>query len=192
MGKITRKESIKLFLIIAFPIHTWSLTIALYNFEWIAARTDVWDSIGYCAYTLTFALFETIVIFLIFSPFYYFLTKNRDPDTAIAIIGTVFLLIAIWEMIYRINISNQYIIETTILKIGSILKIRYRYKIALLFLIIIGPIAGSIGLTPFMMVKYDKLRSIALDLFQRIELLSYLYLTMDLLGIAIIIIRNLT
>jgi hypothetical protein len=190
MEKITRKELFKLFLIIAFPIHTWSIILIFYNFEWIAERTIIWGAIGYSAYALAFALFESILSFILVLPIYLLLRKKRDVNTTQAIIGSVYLIISIWEIINRINISNSHILETTILQIGSNLKIRYRYKIAILFLVIAGPIAVSIGLTPFLISKYDKLKSISIDVFQRIELLSYIYLTLDLLSIFIIIIRN--
>lgn len=192
MEKITLKESFKLFLIIAFPIHTWSIILVLYNIEWIAERTIVWGAIGYCAYALAFALFESALIFILALPIYLLLRKKREVDTTQAIIGSVYLIISIWEMIYRLNISNSHILETTLLQIGANLKIEYRYKIIFLILVIAGPIAVSIGLTPFLISKYDKIKTIYIDVLQRIALLSYIYLTLDLFGILLIIIRNLT
>lgn len=190
MENITRKELFKLFLIIAFPIHTWSIILAFNNVAWIAERTIVWDAIGFSAYALAFALFESILIFILVLPIYLLLRMKRDIDTTQAIIGSVYLLISIWEIINRINISNSHILETTILQIGSYLKIRYRYKIVILILIIAGSITVSIGLTPFLISKYDKMKKISIAVFQRIELMSYIYLTLDLSGILIIIYRN--
>jgi len=189
--KTHRKDLLKLFLIIAFPIHIWSIYQVLSNFEWVAERTTVWDAVGFTAYSLTFALFESILFLVLLSPIYLRLRKNNKADIVLAVIGSVFMIVAIWEMIYQINSNNSNFFVTTIDQIVSKYKLRYRYKAGLIMSVAVF-ITTSIGLPPFLIVKYDKLKSIIIELYERIELLSYFYLALDLLSIVIVIIRNLT
>jgi hypothetical protein len=189
MKKNLRKELFSLFLIIAFPIHTWSLYQTLNNFEWVAERTIVWDAFGYGSYALTFALFETFLFFLVITPFYLLFRKNRDVDTAVAVFGTVFITISIWEILHRLNVANSNILDTTINQIRTRFQLRYRYIVGL-YLVLIGIIASSISLPPFLIIKKEKYSSAIIDLLQRLELLSYLYLGLDLISIVIVIIRN--
>ena len=105
--KTHRKDLLKLFLIIAFPIHIWSIYQVLSNFEWVAERTTVWDAVGFTAYSLTFALFESILFLVLFTPIYLLLRKNNKADIVLAVIGSVFMIVAIWEMIYQINSNNS-------------------------------------------------------------------------------------
>jgi hypothetical protein len=189
--KTYRKDLLKLFLIIAFPIHIWSIYQVLSNFEWVAERTTVWDAVGFTAYSLSFALFESILFLVLFTPIYLLLRKNNKADIVLAVIGSVFMIVAIWEMIYQINSKNSNIFVTTIDQIVSKYKLRYRYKAGLIMSVSVF-ITTSIALPPFLIVKYDKLKSIIIELYERIELLSYFYLALDLLSIVIVIIRNLT
>jgi len=189
--KTHQKDLLKLFLIIAFPIHIWSIYQVLSNFEWVAERTTVWDAVGFTAYSLTFALFESILFLVLLSPIYLRLRKNNKADIVLAVIGSVFMIVAIWEMIYQINSNNSNFFVTTIDQIVSKYKLRYRYKAGLIMSVAVF-ITTSIGLPPFLIVKYDKLKSIIIELYERIELLSYFYLALDLLSIVIVIIRNLT
>jgi len=189
--KTHQKDLLKLFLIIAFPIHFWSILQVLSNFEWVAERTTVWDAVGFTAYSLSFALFESILFLVLLSPIYLRLRKNNKADIVLAVIGSVFMIVAIWEMIYQINSNNSNFFVTTIDQIVSKYKLRYRYKAGLIMSVAVF-ITTSIGLPPFLIVKYDKLKSIIIELYERIELLSYFYLALDLLSIVIVIIRNLT
>lgn len=191
MVKPYRKELFQVFLIIAFPIHTWSILQVLSNFEWVAERTTVWDAVGFTAYALSFALFESILFLVLLSPVYLLLRKNNKADIVLAVIGSVFMIVAIWEMIYQINSNNSNFIETTIDQIVSRYKLQYRYKAGLILSVAVF-ITTSIGLPTFLIVKYDKLKSILIDLYERIELLSYFYLALDLLSIVIVVNRNLT
>ena len=191
MVKPYRKELFQVFLIIAFPIHTWSILQVLSNFEWVAERTTVWDAVGFTAYALAFALFESILFLVLLSPVYLLLRKNNKADIVLAVIGSVFMIVAIWEMIYQINSNNSNFFETTIDQIVSRYKLQYRYKAGLIMSVAIF-ITASIGLPTFLIIKYDKLKSILIDLYERIELLSYFYLALDLLSIVIVVNRNLT
>ena len=191
MVKPYRKELFQVFLIIAFPIHTWSILQVLSNFEWVAERTTVWDAVGFTAYALSFALFESILFLVLLSPIFLVLRKNNQADIVLAVIGSVFMVVAIWEMVYQINSNNSNIFVTTIDQIVSKYKLRYRYKARLIMSVAVF-ITTSIGLPPFLIVKYDKLKSIIIELFERIELLSYFYLALDLLSIVTVIIRNQT
>ena len=190
MNKTITKDIFRLFLVIIFPIHTWSLYLVFYNFDWIARRTVFGDAIGYGAYSLSFALLDSLLIFLVVIPIFLLIRLSKGPDIAKAIIGTVFFVVVIWMIVYQINIINDFFIQATIENIVTTYNLRYRYKIGLVFSAA-GIIALTIGLPPFLVRRSNKLESIILDFFQRLELISYLYLFFDVIAIVIVIIRNL-
>lgn len=189
MKNVLQKELLPLFLIIAFPINTWSIYILFYNFEWVAERTNTWDAIGYGAYALAFALFESLFISLIIAPFYFLLRKNHDLDISRVILGLTFLMIALWVIVDRVNTSQDNSLITMIFQIKSKYNLRYRYTLALIFMAA-GAIAASMIMPPFLVRKYKKLKNFTIVLFQRLELLSYIYLALNLVSIVIVIIRN--
>ncbi len=133
--------------------------IKIINLDWIAGRTVIWDAIGYSAYSLSFALLESILFLIIISPVFLLLRKNRSPNTAKAIIGSVFLMTAVWEMINRLNAYNSNVIERLIFQFSSNLNLHYRYKVLILIFTITVFVAGTIGVLPFLIIKYDKLKA---------------------------------
>lgn len=164
--------------------------MVFYNFDWIARRTVFGDAIGYGAYSLSFALLESLLIFLVVVPIFLILRKKQGSDIAKAIIGTVFFIVTIWMIIYQIDKVNNFFIQATIENIVTTYNLRYRYKIGLVFSAA-GIIALTIGFPPFLVRRSNKLESIILDFFQQLELISYLYLFFDVIAIVIVIIRNL-
>jgi hypothetical protein len=190
MKKVIKNDLFPLFLVIVFPIHTWSIYLVFYNFEWLAKRTIPWDAVGYSAYSLCFALLESLIIFIVATPLFLLLRKKHGYLTAKAIAGVIFFIVVTWMIIYQINKNNGYFIQTSIENIVIIYNLRYRYKI-ILVLLAAGIIALTISVPPLLVLRSNKLISISLDLQQRLELVSYLYLLIDVIAIGIVVTRNL-
>ncbi|MGD8456053.1 MAG: hypothetical protein PVF83_06695 [Anaerolineales bacterium] len=189
MKNILKKELLSLFLLVSFPINTWSIYVFLYNFEWVAERTNMSDALGYGAYALAFTLFESLLITLIITPLYLLLRKNHDIETSKAMIGITFIILSLWIIILRINISQDTSLFGFLFKIKSTYNIRFGYFLAIFFLSI-GAVVASMLAPPFLVRKYKKIQSFTIELFHRIELLSYVYLVLNLVSIVVVIIRN--
>lgn len=190
MKQTTTKDIFQLFLLILFPIHTWSIYLVFYNFEWVAKRTVLWDAVGYSAYSLAWALLESLIISLLAIPIFLLLRKSQGVESGKAILGTVFLTLVIWMILFQIDRKHDHFIQSSIIHIVEQYNLRYRYLIGL-FLLAAGMIALSIIAPPFLVKRSEKSISFLLDLFRRVELLSYFFLFMDIIAIAIVIIRNL-
>jgi len=188
--KLISKDIVEIFLLILFPIHTWSIYQVFYNFEWIANRTVLWDAIGYGAYSLSWALLESFLIFIFGLPIYLMLRKSQGIENAEALFGTVFYIFTIWMILAQVDKINNFFTQTTIEQIVNRYSLRYRYRIGLVALAT-GLISLTILVPPFLVKKFDKSISAILDVWHRLILLSYLYLFIDVGAIVIVIYRNL-
>jgi hypothetical protein len=61
----TRRDALFLFLISAFPIHFWAIVNLLRNIPALILRLSVTELIGVTAYTLVFALFESVLLLIV-------------------------------------------------------------------------------------------------------------------------------
>jgi hypothetical protein len=189
MKTVIKNEIFPLFLLISFPINTWSIYIFFYNFEWVAERTTVGDAIGYGAYALVIALLESLFVSIFIALLYLLMKKNHDQDTSSAILGLTFLIISFWVIVGRVNSSQNISLIPILFAIKDKYHFQYRYFLALIVLSA-GAISASMLLPPFLVHKYNKLKRFSLSLFQRLELLSYVYLALNLVSIVVVIIRN--
>ena len=60
----TRQDSFLVFSVCIFPIHFWISIAFLYNFPSLILKANIWQMLGVLAYMFTFALIESISLFL--------------------------------------------------------------------------------------------------------------------------------
>lgn len=187
-NRLNKKELLQLFLTIGFPIHTWSIIQVLYDIEWVYEQQGGGILIGYIAYSMVFALFETIVLFIFFLLLSLFFPKKwAGQYTFIVLCQWVFIL-SLWgvaNIIYFVLIKSPP-------KFLSWVLLRVAYHQELGFTILLITIVLSIVLPLILSIRYEKIRSGTIAIIDRIILLSILYLVFDFIGVIIIFIRNIT
>jgi hypothetical protein len=174
-----------LFLVVAFPIHFWALILWFQEFNMMAQRTNTWDAIGEGGYFLSYALFESSVIFSVLFLLMLLLPKKLEQETAFALAATFYLIIAGWFILEQARFLE-------VMPDESWLFIRLQRAITLQSntgkLLAIALIT-SLVIPPILILKYDKLRTAVTSVFERIGTLSLLYLLLDVIGIVIVLIR---
>ena len=160
--------------------------MAFRDFNWVAERTVIWDAIGLVSYALTFALLETLGFFLLMLLLGLLVPRNWPKDKKIVLLGLLGLAVAIWAVLYQ----AYYLVEDPIpdnliaylVKVSHPLRILWAGTAVVVLLSISAPV--------FMIIKYDRFNRIVMDLFDRMTLISMIYLLFDFAGIAVILIRN--
>ena len=183
-SKNRAKSFFSLFLIAAFPIHLWSLLMIFRDIEFVSERTEMWDAYGYAGYALMIAMFESLVIALILWAISLILPKKWARTRIFTAISSIYLILAgasIVDMAFHafneVRISRQYLygLET--------------YP-TLTYALIAGSILLLSALAVGLIIKSEKFNKGLQEAFERISLLSYFYLVLDVFGIILVIIRN--
>ena len=108
---MSRNRLSTLFLMCAFPIHLWSLVVSFSNLEIIIYRsTNVFDGIGYIAYTLLLALLESALLCLLLWLLSFLLPPQWEEDTrlvTLVLIGWVMLVWAALGQFYQFWLSSR-------------------------------------------------------------------------------------
>jgi len=192
-NKISLKDLLQLLLIISFPIHVWSIIQIFNNFEWIANRTHFSDALGYCAYALMFSLLDSIITSLPASLIYMPLIYSQGKNKARTILMSAYFISTSWFIYYKINMTksqDREFVWNFIREFGGTYNLRLRYELGLFFLFALFIIL-TIILPVILIIKFEKAEKIVQNLFERIELLAYVFIFFDLIGVVTVIIRNL-
>ena len=59
----TKQEALLVFSACIFPIHIWITIVFLYNFPSLILKASLWQILGVLAYSLVFALIESLLLF---------------------------------------------------------------------------------------------------------------------------------
>jgi hypothetical protein len=177
----------RLFLVYAFPFHFWYFIMAFRDFNWVAERTEIWDAIGMISYALAFALLETLGFFLLMLLLGLLVPRNWPKDKRVVLLGVSGLVVAIWAVLYQ----TYYLAGAPIPGILADYLLNASHPLRILWLGSAFIVFVSISTPVLMIIKSDRFNRILIDVFDRVTLISAVYLLFDFAGLAVILFRNL-
>ncbi len=186
--RYTKQGLWSLFLMSVFPQHLWTLILVFRDMSWIIKRTNVWDAIGNASYAMVYAFFESVMVFCVLVLMGLITPKRWGVNKRIAFLTVLFLTAAIWGMVsqllYLWTIWLPQSVLQTIAETGRPLFMLYLISLALVGLTVTLPV--------FTFLVWKKAIPVTLDFMDRISTLSTLYLFLDVVGLVIVVIRNLS
>jgi len=173
-------------LISAFPLHIWTFILALRDFSWVSERTNSWDAVGVISYGLLFAFIESIAVFLVVVLLGFLISKKWSEERRNALLGILTLITSLWAMVSYLFFLTQVSVPGNFINFvaGLAHPLRFLYVISL-------AIAGLTVLLPtYFILHSDKFLHAIREFFERISLLMMFYLFFDIVGLVIVIVRN--
>ena len=176
-----------LFVASAFPLHVWSIILLLSDASWIAARTNYGDVIGIAGYRLTFSLIESLLIFAVIL-LAALLLRNWNKNKRITLMGVFIIGISIWAMIGQLIRSAEFTyINEVVISLAN-----KEYPSWLIYIGLTLIIFPSVVLPVYFAVFSERFQIGFIKILDRLSPLMGFYLFLDLLGVIIVIIRNIS
>jgi hypothetical protein len=175
-----------LFLMCAFPLHLWTLILSFRDFSWVAERTNSWDAVGVISYGLLFAFMESLIIFCVMALLGLLINKKWDEPHRIALSSLLVLLVLAWAIygqacfVWNIPPSAQFL--------SWIAKSAHPYRY--LFGMMLIEVSLTMYIPAFLVLRWDKFFGFIREVIDRLSLLTLFYLAFDVIGLVIIVIRN--
>lgn len=183
------QELWSLFLICAFPLHVWTILLFLRDISWLSERTNLWDAIGVGSYGLLYAFVESLLAFVVVVLLGLFLTpRHWAVDKRISFLSLLVLILSVWGMIVQLLFLWQVFPPDWI--VG--LLIRWGRPLLGLYLISLLFVVPSVVLPVYLFLRSDRMTRSIREFSERLSPLMTAYLFLDLAGLIIVIIRNIT
>lgn len=175
-----------LFLMCAFPLHLWTIFLALRDLSWLIERSNLWDAISVLSYGLIFALAESVIVFLMAVLLGLLVPKYWRQDRRVAVISALVFSLTLWAMISQLYWllgipTPEFVIR---LLMDAQHPVRFLYAGAL-----VAVLATIMPPTYFILRSDDFFRFVQ-ALIERLALLMSFYLVFDFTGLIIVIMRN--
>lgn len=175
-----------LFLMCAFPLHLWTLLLAFRDLSWLTDRTNAWDAAGVASYGVVFAFIESLILFLAFALLGFLIARRWDQETRLALLSVLVLILSLWaifsQLYFLLNLSFPVPIVRFFVQIPHPLRVLY-----LVAVIIVAP---TILIPALLVLHSNKAVQFMGGLIDRLSLLTTVYLFFDVVGLVIVIIRN--
>lgn len=185
--RFTRQGLWNLFLVVAFPIHIWAFFMYFEDFAWIAERTNAWDAVGVGAYALLLALVESAFVFLCAVVLSLLLPRSWPEAKRNVLLGWLVWVTALWGILGQLYFLAGTPTPAWIYNIfyGQTHPARIAYG----FFFLVAAI--TVFLPVYGVLKSEKFVRVSQVIFERVAVLAILYLVLDLIGLVVVIIRNL-
>lgn len=186
MKRYSKQGLWSLFLICAFPLHIWTIILAFRDFSWVTERTNSWDAIGVVSYGLIFAFIESVLVFLVAMLLSFLVSQKWSEDHRIALVGILVFITSLWAMVsYLYFMLGWSLPGAIILFLASLAHpLRFLYAVSLAL------VAITIGLPTYLILQSTKFSLNIKGFFERLSLLTQFYLFFDVIGLVIVIVRN--
>jgi hypothetical protein len=185
--KFNRGDLLKLFLIVALPLHVWTIFMALRDVGWVAEGRTINGAVGFSAYVLTYTLVESLILFCGILLVGLLISKKWSKDQRLVSLGLVAMVLATWSIIEQIILvlllDKMIAALAGFTWLGSSPWIGYTILAAIITL--------SFALPVYLVLRSEKFSKAAMSIFDRLILLSGFYLFFDVVAIIILIVRNL-
>jgi hypothetical protein len=175
-----------LFLVCALPCHVWTLILTLNDVSWVMERTNAWDALGIIAYGLLFAFIESLIVFLITAVLGLLISAGWDEPRRIAMLGLLVVTAAAWLM------CGQAYFLLELRPPGPLLGLAARsgHPLRLLYAALLGLIVPSLLIPALAVLRSDRFSRLVQAAADRLAILVQFYLLLDVLGLLIVVIRN--
>ena len=170
----SRRDVLLLFAACVFPIHIWSIINLLYELPAWMLRSDLWDVAGMVAYTLAFALFESMCVLLVLLLICFVLPRRFPRDRVLALGSMVVFVTSVWAIGIHYRIVDS--LAPAQAQAGW-----------LLWLAVYLAVMGIAGLFIY---RDSRLRRWIESFVERLAVLSFLYVLVDFICVIILVLRN--
>jgi hypothetical protein len=163
----------------AVPIYVWSILNMLHKVPAWLMQFDVWDLIGVIAYTQVFTLIETMAVFLALVLLGTILPAWLLRDRFAAQASIVVLLSAALVILAHLN-------NMILPYLGGRRELTFPLYMASIGIFYVG----SIGAFNVLIRRHKKLENLIRSLANRLIAISSIYVTLSLLSVVVVILRN--
>ena len=152
-------------------------------------RTNAADVYGYGSYALVVAFADSLLVFLVVLLLSLLTPKRWKGNQIIAQLGSLTFTFTTWHILHQLfNVFDETHPGFVVSKIASLnhpVGISY-----IIFALLIMFVIASFILPMYLINRSEKIKNVVATIFDRIAILSSLYLFLDVIGLINIIFRN--
>jgi hypothetical protein len=185
-SKFDRSDWFKLFLVCAFPLHLWTILMVFRDVNWVAERTTSWDAVGFSGYALFYTLIESLLLFGFIALLGFIIPKNWNLTLRFVVLSLVAFILAGWSIMEQLILI---VFWGWLRHLANTLTFLFTSPWSA-YVLFAGLIVISVTVPLLLLRKHPGLQEKVYSVLERLTLLSGLYLFIDVIGMIIILIRN--
>jgi len=169
---VSRQETFFAFVACSFPIYIWTFYKIFNQIPAWIIKLNIWEVASVSAYAVAFSLFESLLLCLFFLIIGGILPERFFRKKFVAHVMMMMMVSSIWAVIAQFSYSEVY--GWTFAELLPWLSV-YLFSIFIIY---------------FLVQRFDQLANVVHRVVQGISVLATLYIFVGVIGLVIVIIRN--
>ncbi|OGO14954.1 MAG: hypothetical protein A2Z14_05450 [Chloroflexi bacterium RBG_16_48_8] len=165
--RFTPQGLAQIFVYCAFPIHVWALINMFQDVPSWVLYLRGWEVIGMVAYTLSFAMFETLSVLMVVLLIGMIVPKGWVMEKVVPLVSLWLVELAIMAILFQHHILHHLPKRELVMGYALILAV-----------------------SAFIVLRFPRVGDIFRWVAERLVVLSFLYIFFDVLGLLVVILRN--
>jgi len=157
---------------IALPLHVWAILNILAIVPAWLLRASLWELAGVISYPLVDALLESAILWIVLVGISFILPRRWLADRFVALSGIIVWILAAWAVLVQFIYGDLLQWSTGAILAGMLL------------------VLVSLGLVYWLVHRSPRLEGWIKKGFQGLSVLTYVYMAFDVLGLVVIVLRN--
>jgi hypothetical protein len=157
---------------IAFPVHVWAIINILVIFPAWLLRLSIWELAGAISYPLVVALLESFLLWMWLVLISYLFPRKWMANKFVALSSVLVWLLTAWAVLVQF-IFDRIIQWGPGQLIPGLLLVTF-----------------SFGLVTWLIHRFERMEGWIKRLTEGLAVLTYLYILFDLMGLIVVILRN--
>jgi hypothetical protein len=171
--RLSHEDLLLSFGAIAFPLHVWAMINILAILPAWLLRLSTWELAGAISYPLVDALLESCILWIGLVGLSIILPKKWFANQFVGLSSALLWLLVAWAVVFQFFFDRILLLDTELVLIGLLLM------------------AFSFVLVNWIVHRPGRVEGWIKEIAQGLVVLAYIYLLFDLVGLIIIVIRNL-
>jgi hypothetical protein len=185
-ARYTRRALWSLFLMCALPLHFWTLILAFRDISWLTERTNAWDAVSVVAYALLYAFVESLLVFAVMALLGYLVPGRWNPDHRVVLLTVMMWILSLWAILDQLYFlvggwMPGWLIDFFV-NSGHPARMFYGVLLAVVGLSAVVP--------ALLVIRSERAYRAVRGAIDRLSVLMLFYLALDVIGLVIVIIRN--
>lgn len=180
-----RQQVWRFFLLCTIPVHLWTILVLFRDVEWVLRDFNFGIFLGYVGFALTFAFFESLVVLAALLLIGLTISRKWSPAQVTALHFVALAVISIWAVanqVFFILLENPFTwFEWILLRLPNRQTLAYNLLVFLVVSSAVVPIA--------LVLRWEHIAAALSRTVDRLAVLAYFYLGLDVIGLLIVIVR---
>jgi hypothetical protein len=166
----------------------WALLMAFRDVSWLAERTNVWDAIGVVSYGLIIAFVESVLVFLVVALIGLVTPGSWTSNQRIVFLSLLLMITALWAVISQL----LYLWDVWLPDAATRFLRDSEHPLRILYAASLSLVMFTVLLPVYFFLRAKQAVPFLQSVIERVADLTMFYMFFDLIGLVVVVIRNMS